>query len=76
MAAEMQKLLFPTNLPNDNKIDVAARYESKHLVGGDYYDFLSLNENEYFFCIADVSGKGTSAALLDVQFSSEIKSQY
>ena len=73
MAAEMQKLLFPTNLPNDNKIDVAARYESKHLVGGDYYDFLSLNENEYFFCIADVSGKGTSAALLMSNFQAKLR---
>jgi|TARA_B100000524_G_scaffold348483_1_gene253373 sigma-B regulation protein RsbU (phosphoserine phosphatase) len=73
MAAEMQKLLFPTNLPNDDKIDVAARYESKHLVGGDYYDFLSLNENEYFFCIADVSGKGTSAALLMSNFQAKLR---
>ena len=73
MAAEMQKLLFPTNLPNDDKIDVAARYESKHLVGGDYYDFLTLNENEYFFCIADVSGKGTSAALLMSNFQAKLR---
>ena len=73
MAAEMQKLLFPTNLPNDDRIDVAARYESKHLVGGDYYDFLSLNENEYFFCIADVSGKGTSAALLMSNFQAKLR---
>lgn len=73
MAAEMQKLLFPTNLPNDKNIDVAARYESKHLVGGDYYDFLSLNDNEYFFCIADVSGKGTSAALLMSNFQAKLR---
>ncbi|MBH19770.1 MAG: hypothetical protein CL851_05000 [Crocinitomicaceae bacterium] len=73
MASEMQKLLFPTNLPNDDRIDVAARYESKHLVGGDYYDFLSLNENEYFFCIADVSGKGTSAALLMSNFQAKLR---
>jgi sigma-B regulation protein RsbU (phosphoserine phosphatase) len=73
MAAEMQKLLFPTNLPNDENIDVAARYESKHLVGGDYYDFLSLNDNEYFFCIADVSGKGTSAALLMSNFQAKLR---
>ena len=51
MAAEMQKLLS-TDLPNNEHIEVAARYESKHLVR-DYYDFLTLNENEYF-CIADV----------------------
>ena len=69
----MQKLLFPKNLPNDQNIDVAARYESKHLVGGDYYDFLTLNDNEYFFCIADVSGKGTSAALLMSNFQAKLR---
>ena len=73
MAAEMQKLLFPKDLPNDQNIDVAARYESKHLVGGDYYDFLTLNDNEYFFCIADVSGKGTSAALLMSNFQAKLR---
>jgi sigma-B regulation protein RsbU (phosphoserine phosphatase) len=57
LAAEMQKLLFPVNLPSNEYVDIAARYESKHLVGGDYYDFIELNEEEYFFCIADVSGK-------------------
>jgi sigma-B regulation protein RsbU (phosphoserine phosphatase) len=34
------------------------------LIGGDYYDIIQLNNHEYIFCIADVSGKGISAALL------------
>ena len=72
LAAEMQKLLFPINLPNDDSFDVAARYESKHLVGGDYYDFIFLNENECFLCIADVSGKGMSAALLMSHFQAKL----
>jgi sigma-B regulation protein RsbU (phosphoserine phosphatase) len=33
-------------------------------VGGDYYDFIPLNNHEFVFCIADVSGKGVAAALL------------
>ena len=72
-AAEMQKLLFPTKLPSNKYIDVAARYEAKHLVGGDYYDFLMLNDEEYFFCIADVSGKGVSAALLMSNFQAKLR---
>ena len=63
LAAEMQ---------NDDSFDVAARYESKHLVGGDYYDFIFLNENECFLCIADVSGKGMSAALLMSHFQAKL----
>ena len=54
-------------------MDVAARYESKHLVGGDYYDFIALNENECFLCIADVSGKGISAALLMSHFQAKLR---
>jgi len=73
VAAEMQRLLFPLDLPCNNRIDVAARYESKHLVGGDYYDFIQLNEKEYFFCIADVSGKGVSAALLMSNFQAKLR---
>ena len=73
LAGEMQKLLFPVDLPSNQQLDVAARYESKHLVGGDYYDFIALNENEYFFCIADVSGKGVSAALLMSNFQAKLR---
>lgn len=73
LAAEMQKLLFPVNLPSNEYVDIAARYESKHLVGGDYYDFIELNEEEYFFCIADVSGKGVAAALLMSNFQAKLR---
>ena len=73
LAAEMQKLLFPLELPSNEHLDVAATYESKHLVGGDYYDFIALNEDEYFFCIADVSGKGVSAALLMSNFQAKLR---
>jgi sigma-B regulation protein RsbU (phosphoserine phosphatase) len=73
LAAEMQKLLFPTNLPSNNNLEIAARYESKHLVGGDYYDFIQLNKDEYFFCIADVSGKGVAAALLMSNFQAKLR---
>ncbi len=73
VAAEMQAMLFPTDLPSDDKVDVAARYIPKQLVGGDYYDFIRFSEHEYFFCIADVSGKGISAALLMSNFQANVQ---
>ena len=73
VAGEMQKLLFPLEFPKNKYIEVAARYEPKHLVGGDYYDFIVLNESEYFFCIADVSGKGVAAALLMSNFQANLR---
>ena len=73
LASEMQALLFPNYFPNNDKIEVAAQYISNQLVGGDYYDFISLSENEIAFCVADVSGKGVSAALLMSNFQAALR---
>lgn len=73
MAKEMQQLLFPSNLPSNNRLEVGAHYESKHLVGGDYYDFIQLNNEEYVFCIADVSGKGMGAAIVMSNFQANLR---
>lgn len=64
LAQSMQQMLFPKNLPNTESLQVAATYLPHQQVGGDYYDFLELNNHEFIFCIADVSGKGIAAALL------------
>ena len=73
VASEMQKLLFPDNLPSDKRLDLAATYTARHEVGGDYYDFIPINENEFIVCIADVSGKGISAAMLMANFQATIR---
>ena len=73
VASLMQSMLFPEKLPSNNRLDVAARYVSKQLVGGDYYDFIPLNNNEYVMCIADVSGKGVGAALLMSNFQAHLR---
>ncbi len=62
IAREVQRKLLPHELPEVKGLTVAASSVSAHEVGGDYYDFLPLDENRLAFIIADVSGKGTSAA--------------
>lgn len=64
LAQTMQQMLFPNNLPDTDTIKVAAKYIPHQQVSGDYYDFLPLNNHEFVFCVADVSGKGIAAALL------------
>lgn len=76
VASEMQKLLFPSDLPSNRKMDISAKYISRHEIGGDYYDFIPLNEEEYIICIADVSGKGISAAMLMANFQATIRTLY
>lgn len=73
VASEMQKLLFPDDLPSDRRLDLAATYKARHEVGGDYYDFIRINDDEFIICIADVSGKGISAAMLMANFQATIR---
>ena len=73
VASEMQKLLFPADLPSNKRMDISAKYKPRHEVGGDYYDFIPLGEEEYILCMADVSGKGISAALLMANFQATIR---
>ncbi len=73
LASEMQSMLFPSSLPRDKNIDTAAFYLPHQQVGGDYYDFIWLNENECAFCVADVSGKGVAAALLMSNFQANLR---
>ncbi|HLC83912.1 MAG TPA: PP2C family protein-serine/threonine phosphatase [Bacteroidia bacterium] len=73
LASEMQSMLFPSTLPKDKNIDTAAFYLPHQQVGGDYYDFIWLNENECAFCVADVSGKGVAAALLMSNFQANLR---
>jgi sigma-B regulation protein RsbU (phosphoserine phosphatase) len=69
----MQSMLFPSVLPKDEHIDTAAFYLPHQQVGGDYYDFIWLNKNEFAFCVADVSGKGVAAALLMSNFQANLR---
>jgi phosphoserine phosphatase RsbU/P len=73
LAWEMQRMLFPASLPNDDFLEMHAVYLPHQQVGGDYYDFIRLNESEIAFCVADVSGKGVPAALLMSNFQASLR---
>jgi phosphoserine phosphatase RsbU/P len=73
LASEMQKMLFPEELPNNHKVQLAALYKPHHKVGGDYYDYIEITDNVFLFCLADVSGKGISAALLMSNFQANLR---
>ncbi|MFM8431708.1 MAG: PP2C family protein-serine/threonine phosphatase [Bacteroidota bacterium] len=72
IAAQMQSMLLPSSLPDNPSVRVEALYQPHFEVGGDYYDFIKLNEDEFAFCMADVSGKGVPAALLCSNFQANL----
>lgn len=72
LAAQMQSMLFPVSIVSHEMLDMAATYIPHQSVGGDYYDFIQLNTDESLVCMADVSGKGISAALLMSNFQANL----
>jgi sigma-B regulation protein RsbU (phosphoserine phosphatase) len=63
IAREIQKSLLPVSPPRVPGLDIADLCEPAREVGGDYYDFFQVGPRQLAVLIADVSGKGTSAAL-------------
>lgn len=72
-ARQVQSMLVPGKLPVKHEYEANALYLPHSSIGGDYYDFIELSEEEVLFCIADVSGKGVSAALLMANFQANLR---
>jgi serine phosphatase RsbU (regulator of sigma subunit) len=64
LAQETQESLLPRCLPQFENFSIHAFNSPTRYVGGDFYDFLPLRSGEWAGVVADVSGKGMSAALL------------
>ncbi len=64
MAYTIQTNLLPTQPPRIVGYDIAGNSIPAKEVGGDYYDFITLDGSHFAFCLGDVSGKGMPAALL------------
>lgn len=78
LAARMQKMLIPDNnsMPKNPRLIVHGFYFPHYEVGGDYYDCLRLSDTKTGFCIADVSGKGISAAILMSNFQASFRALF
>ena len=63
LAAEVQRNLLPTAAPELPGLDLFGVCQPARQVGGDYYDFIPVDQG-VLVCVADVAGKGISAALL------------
>lgn len=75
LAQTIQMNLLPEVKPELNGYDISATNIPAKEVGGDYFDFISLNEDHFAFCIADITGKGMPAALLMSNLQASLRSQ-
>lgn len=64
LAADVQSMLLPREMPTVPGLAIDARYMTAQKVGGDFYDVIRLDEQRIGVAVADVSGKGVSASLL------------
>lgn len=63
-ALEVQRALFPRQLPESNGLEFSAVCIPARGISGDYYDVMQFPDGRLVFAIADISGKGISAAIL------------
>jgi len=75
IAREVQNELFPQRVPSVPGVEIEAICKAARTVSGDYYDFIELSPTKVAIAIADISGKGISAALLMASLQAALRSQ-
>jgi sigma-B regulation protein RsbU (phosphoserine phosphatase) len=75
IAREVQNQLFPQRVPSVPGVEIEAICKAARTVSGDYYDFIQLSPTRIAIAIADISGKGISAALLMASLQAALRSQ-
>ncbi|MBT8387250.1 MAG: GAF domain-containing protein, partial [Ignavibacteria bacterium] len=63
LAKITQENLLPKDVPNIAGYQISAKTIPAKEVGGDYYDFIQIDDKHLAFCLGDVTGKGMSAAM-------------
>jgi len=75
LARDTQLNLLPKEIPQIPGYTIAAKTISAKEVGGDYYDFINIDDKHFAFCLGDVTGKGMSAAMLMANIQATLRAQ-
>lgn len=75
LAAKIQEDFLPKTSPECENYDIAGSNVPCYQVGGDYYDFIPIDDDRMGIVIADVSGKGVSASLLMASLRAALQSE-
>ncbi len=74
IARKVQSQLFPHKMPDLRTLEYAGHCRPAGVIGGDYYDFMDLAPGRMALVLADVSGKGVSAALMMANLQATLRS--
>lgn len=75
LAREVQARFIPSTPPDMGRLELAGNWIPARMVSGDYYDFIEHQERVLDIVVADISGKGMSAALMMAGLRSALRSQ-
>jgi len=75
IARNIQQSFLPAGNPNLPGFDISGINIPSEQVGGDYYDFIPIVENQIGVAIGDVAGKGIPAALIMASFRASLKAE-
>lgn len=75
LANDIQVNLLPKSNPQIEGYQIAGKSIPAKDVGGDYYDFIPLKDDNLVFCLGDISGKGIPAALLMANLQASLRGQ-
>lgn len=75
LAEQIQTTLFPTTPPRLAGYDIAGRSIPAQSVGGDYYDWIPIDDTRLAVCLGDVSGKGLPASLIMANAQATLRGQ-
>lgn len=75
LAREIQMRLLPESAPEIQGYEIAGTSVPAQEVGGDYYDFIPVDDHRLAICLGDVSGKGIPAAMLMANLQATLRGQ-
>ena len=75
LAAKIQGDLLPKSAPTIAGYDIAGKSTPAQEIGGDYFDFIPIDEDRVGICLGDVSGKGLPASLLMANTQATLRGQ-
>jgi len=75
LASGIQKKMLPSSPPEINGYAIGGKNLTAKSVGGDYFDFIHLDEDKWVVCLGDISGKGITASLIMSNLQANLRGQ-